>query len=340
MTCERWRFRGLKEKDVTIIGAGPAGVAAAVQLKREGFNPFLLEQDRVGGLLWNANLIENYPGFPQGIPGKKLADLLSEHLNQLYIKVNRLRVKHLSWEKGVFELRTDQGNSSEVRFRSKAVIVATGTIPRRISLEGEKENSGKKLFYEVKGLPATAGKRITIIGSGDVAFDYALSLVSPKRAFSQRRGREYSCKINLLLRGNTPNCLPVLSERVKSSDKIKLWTQATPQRIRRNGDEMILECRSADSRGEFTICSDYILVAIGRVPNIQYFSEALRGLYSEGDFSKTIGQEKVPGLWLAGDVVSGDYRQAGIAVGEGLSVGMRAARYLKEEDLTRSNKFK
>lgn len=321
----------MKEKDVTIIGAGPAGVAAAFQLKREGLDPFLLEQDKVGGLLWNANLIENYPGFPQGISGKKLANLLSEQLNQLDIKVNRQRVKHLSWEKGVFELKTDQGKSGEVRFRSKVVIAASGTIPRRIDLEGEKENSGKKLFYEVNDLPTTVGKVITIIGGGDVAFDYALNLVSSGRPFSRRRGREKGCRINLLLRCDTSGCLPVLLERVKRSNKIKLWRQTAPLRIRRKGKKMILDCCSTNSAREFALSSDYILVAIGRVPNIQYFSGTLRGLYLKRDFRKTIDQEKVPGLWLAGDVASGDYRQAGIAVGEGLSVGMRVARYLKEK---------
>ena len=323
-------------KEITIIGAGPAGIAAAIQLKREGFEPFLLEQHKVGGLLWNANLIENYPGFPDGIPGKKLAWLFSEQLKKLNIKVSRQRVKHLAWKKGFFEIETEVRKSGKNRFASRMVIVASGTIPKKISLPDGKGSFRRRFFYEINELTSTERKKITIIGGGDVAFDYALNLVSPE-VICQSGKKKRNCRVDLVFRDSSPKCLPILLVRAKRSKKIKLWPDTVPLRIREGEGKIFLDCKSnprnslAGPEKEFSLSSDYILVAIGRVLNIDFLSEELQRFYLEKDYEKEPLFQKGKGIFFVGDVVNGDYRQAGIAVGEGLACGMRIARFLKKE---------
>ncbi|HEX9912611.1 MAG TPA: NAD(P)/FAD-dependent oxidoreductase [candidate division Zixibacteria bacterium] len=320
-------------KEITIIGAGPAGVTAAIQLKREGFEPLVLEQEKVGGLLWNANLIENYPGFLGGISGKKLARLFLRQLNRLEINIVRQKVKHLSRKEGFFEIETEAGKSGKNRFSSRMVIVATGTVPKNINLPGAEDSSSKKLFYEITELPSTEGKKIIIIGGGDIAFDYALNLVSPEMLREKRKGGK-DCKIDLVFRDSSPKCLPLLLARAKKSKKINLFAKTIPLKIREKEGSVFLDCckkSSAKSGKKFSLSSDYVLVAIGRVPSIDFLSEELRSLYLQRDIGKALNRQKVSGIFFAGDVINGDYRQAGIAVGDGLACGMKIAKLLKRE---------
>lgn len=320
-------------KEIIIIGAGPAGVSTAIQLRREGLEPLILEQDKVGGLLWNANLIENYPGFPDGISGKKLAWLFSEQLKRLNIKVKKQRVKHISLKEGIFEIETEAGSSAKTKFLSRLVVVATGTVPKKINLPGAEDNSGKNLFYEITQLPSIKGRKIIILGGGDVAFDYALNLVSSE-VDKRRRNSERDCGIDLVFRDFSPRCLPILWERAKKSKKINLLSDITPLRVRGEGGKIFLDCRfsqgssSAEPEKEFTLFSDYILVAIGRIPNIDFLSDELRSMYLQKDRP---GRQKISGIFFSGDVINGDYRQVGIAVGDGLACGMSISRLLKKE---------
>ncbi|MCJ7497390.1 MAG: NAD(P)/FAD-dependent oxidoreductase [candidate division Zixibacteria bacterium] len=325
-------------KEITIIGAGPAGVASAIQLKREGFEPLVLEQKKVGGLLSNANLIENYPGFPDGISGKRLGLLLSEQLSNLRIGVKKEKVKHLTWRRGFFEIRTEMSKIRENKFMSRQVIVATGTVPKKINLPGAEDSSGKKLFYEITELPSTQGKKIIIIGGGDVAFDYALNLVSPQMLSEKSIGGT-DCKVDLVFRDPSPKCLQLLLARAKKSKKINLFPETIPLKIREKEGKVFLDCckssqnLSSKAEKKFSLSSDYILVAIGRVPSIDFLSEELRSLYLQRDAGKALNRQKVSGIFFAGDVINGDYRQAGIAVGDGLACGMRIASLLKKEKL-------
>ena len=114
-----------RETDVGIVGCGPAGIGAAIQLTRSGVDCLVFEKARVGGLLLNANLVENYPGFPQGIPGGELAHLMEKHLAVHSVSVIPLEVSSLNTGEGGFTLDTAQG-----AFRSRIAIVATGTRPK------------------------------------------------------------------------------------------------------------------------------------------------------------------------------------------------------------------
>lgn len=157
--------------DVVIIGAGPAGITAAIQLKRYGVPFALLEKGRVGGLLWNANLVENYPGFPNGISGPELVALLVQHMARLAVEVTCGEVVALDYDE--FGLLVSTQNST---YRPRCVVVATGTQPRPFSLPIS-PNARGRVVRDVVPLLNVEGKHVAIIGAGDAAFDHALNKI-------------------------------------------------------------------------------------------------------------------------------------------------------------------
>ena len=161
----------MKTEDVIIVGAGPAGLATAIQLKRYGIHPLLFERVRVGGLLHNANLVENYPGFPHGISGPRLVNLFARQAQRLNIAVIYEEVVELVYDQGVFHAKT-----SQTSYASRCVVIATGTKPLRFLNLPIPEDLSDRVFYEVFDLLQAEGKHIVVVGSGDAAFDYALNL--------------------------------------------------------------------------------------------------------------------------------------------------------------------
>jgi len=119
----------IESDEIVIIGAGPAGVTAAIQLKRYGIPFTLLEKERVGGLLWNANLVENYPGFPAGVSGPKLVGLIMKQMERIGVEVKFDSVVELQYDGNSFQIRT-----SQAEYSPRYVIVASGTRPNPIPL--------------------------------------------------------------------------------------------------------------------------------------------------------------------------------------------------------------
>lgn len=291
---------------VVIIGAGPAGIAAAIQLKRSGFQPLVLEKDRVGGLLLNANLVENYPGFPQGISGKRLVTYFKKHVNKLKIRIRKDKVKKVKAVRDGFDIITDKQ-----RLRARAVIVATGTRPRLSGFIGEVELSRQhRIHYEIKDLSVLFRKDIlTIVGGGDAAFDYALNLATRVKT------------VNIIYRGKYPKCLPLLWQRVKKVSRIKLLSETavlSAHRVRVKGKNCLIVTLKKGKKVR-SIKSDWLIVAVGREPIREYLSWPIRQAV------------RIPGLFIAGDIKRGVFRQMGIAVGDGLLAAMQTIEYLREK---------
>ena len=153
---------------VAVIGCGPAGIAAAVQLVREGHPPLVFEGKRPGGLLRNANLVENYPGCPGGISGPELVERMLAQLEEHSVEVRREEVLELVCDEKSFSLRTGSGVYAALR-----VVLAPGTRPRVLTVP---DDCRGRVFSEVAEMGDVSGKRVAIIGAGDAAFDYALNL--------------------------------------------------------------------------------------------------------------------------------------------------------------------
>jgi thioredoxin reductase len=293
----------MKAENVIIIGAGPAGLATAFQLKRYGIHPLLFERAKVGGLLLNANLVENYPGFPQGIPGTDLVSLFALQAQHLNIDVIYEEVIELSYDQGLFQARTAQKN-----YLSRVAVIASGTKPLHFTDLTIPKVLTELVFYEVYDLLQAVGKCVVIVGSGDAAFDYALNLSKQNQVIILNRSEE-------------PKCLPLLWERVQKVPAISYQAQAVICQLKKSPQGGILiECLSPAGDKQFQ--ADYLVGAIGREAKLDFLSEAL---HEQG---KVLEEQGV--LYLIGDVKNGIYRQTSIAVGEGILAAMKICRQLKE----------
>ncbi len=296
------------EVEVAIVGAGPAGIAAALQLARSGIEPLLLERERIGGLLLNANLVENYPGFPEGIPGEELARLFAQQLERVGVEVCYEEVLRLDHDGNAFLLET-----TKRRLTAEIAVLASGTKPKEFTDCAIPEEAKGRIFYEVYPLRGVRGERLAIVGAGDAAFDYALNLAS--------RGNE----VHLLNRSSQVRCLPLLWERARSIPQIHYHESTAIIGISSSDKALFLELASSGSgtRGRrWTLEVDRAIFAIGRVPRLDYLGEGLRGRLAQ--------LQEEGSLYLVGDLCRGRYRQVAIAVGDGLEAAMRIHQKLRE----------
>ena len=295
---------------VAVIGAGPAGIAAGIYLQRAGVDPLLIEKGEPGGLLRSANLVENYPGFPNGIAGEDLVGRFSEHLRRVGLEVSCAVVMKVNPLRGSFQVETDSGGLT-----SKALIVASGTRPTDIHLKGTHGLMNKRLFAEITDVPSALRKnrRAVVIGGGDAAFDYALNLSAS--------GDEV-----MIVSRSKPSCLALLRERAEARG-VEVLVGWTPESVRRLGRGVELKCRSRATAEDLK--ADFVLSACGRVQNIDFLDPSLR----RGIGKKAPPETPVPGFYVAGDVARGSQRQTGIAVGDGIRAAMLAHNFLmKKED--------
>ena len=289
--------------EVIIIGAGPAGLAAAIQLKRYGVTPLIFERADVGGLLRNANLVENYPGFPRGISGPRLVKLFIRQAQNLAIAVTHEEVIELVYKQGLFHAHTHQNS-----YASRVAVIATGTKPLPITGLPIPPEITDRVFYEVHNLLQIDGKCIVIMGSGDAAFDYALNLARKNQVI-------------LLNRGEAPKCLPLLWERAQQVSAIKYWSNVTVHKLTQApAGDILVDCQGP--AGELQFQADYLLAAIGREAQLDCLPATILQKASE--------LEEQGVLYFIGDVKNGIFRQTSIAVGEGVMAAMKIYQCLKE----------
>lgn len=280
---------------IAIIGAGPAGIAAAVQLKRYSISALIFEGGDVGGLLRNARLIENYPGFPRGITGPGLVKKLRAHLKRSDVEIVKDGVRELEYSNGEFQITTNL-----LPYTAQIVIIASGTKPIIPDSPEIPETIRDQVLYEVYPIRSVTDKRVVIVGAGDAAFDYALNL-APKN------------EVIILNRGNRVKALPVLQKDAAKSPNIKYFEDTAIKDIIESGGELLTVTSEREKR-TIEIEADYVIFAVGREPELGFVSKKL---------DKQIARLKKNGkLYLIGDVKNGIYRQAAIAGGDGVRAAM------------------
>ncbi|MFH1050977.1 MAG: NAD(P)/FAD-dependent oxidoreductase [bacterium] len=288
-------------RQVIIIGAGPAGIACAVQLKRQGIEPMIIEKNEIGGLILNANKIENYTGFPNGISGIQIAKLLKKHLEHWTIEIVYDNVVGVNFGKdGLYEIDCEYG-----LYNSEFLVIATGTKPKEVDFYIP-ENCMDKIFYEVYPLLNTKNKQITIVGSGDAAFDYALSLANNNQ-------------VRILNRTDKIKALNLLVEESRKIINIQYYQNAIITEINEIGDK--LQVTGSRNKKRYKDESDYLIFAIGREPNLDILSSLIQ--------SRKNLLLKSKKLFLIGDVKNEKYRQLSIAVGNGVKAAMEIQDSLK-----------
>jgi thioredoxin reductase len=294
------------QTQVTLVGGGPACSTAAIQLVRSGVD-ILTITEKIGGTIRNANLVENLVGFPKGINGEEYVKLLEEQLEYSKIPIIMETVKSISKMNEKYVIQTE-----EIEITSDYLIVGTGSIPCKLNINGEKEAfKSKKLFYEIYNAKKySKGKVITVIGSGDVAYDYSLNL------------SKIAKEIVIIQRTENTKSLPILQKRVEQEKKITIRVNREPYEIYTENEKVILATKTEKEVKE--IKSDLIIIAIGREPNIGFLSDDLKEEYEN--------PKEESDLYFIGDVKKGNYRQVSIAMGDGMNVAMEIVKKLSRKE--------
>jgi thioredoxin reductase/nicotinamidase-related amidase len=311
-------------QDVVIIGAGPAGVAAAVQCKRLGLGVMLMDRTgKPGGLTVNAFEIENYPGLAHPVTGPDFAARLARQLTRFKVRVHRDTVQQIRPD--ICDSRTGSvspGADSSWRvvtgsgvLQARCVVVACGTTPRPLSFIGrETVEQAECLFYEVAPLlQKWKGGRVLIVGGGEASFDYSLSIARSNGTAT------------ILCRNSIPRVRGRLAELAKREPRIRLLTSS--ELIRVQSDRDGLKGEIGPHIGDSGCCVrvavhrfDVMLVAIGRQ---SLLPTVLPDSLLRGD-----NLTPAPGLFICGDARLGSLGQAGIATGDGLFAAQQMVRLL------------
>ena len=314
----------MQKISVIIIGAGPAGLTAALQLKRFGIPALIFESKQIGGLLHNANLVENYPGFPRGVTGSKLVSLFKKQIENLGVDVIAEKVTSLEYDGESFLIKTEpfQRNGADLtgfqnlsglscnEYSAKIAIIASGTKARQFDEKIIALEAKSRVFYEVRDLLDIENQEIIIVGAGDAAFDYALNLV--------RRDN----RVTILNRGKKLRALALLVERVRQNEQINYVEEAQVRCIRSAGKQGLTVEVSRRENVEIMEAS-FILGALGRIPKLDFLDESIQTREKE-----LMGREI---LYFIGDVRNGIYRQTAIAAGDGLRAAMQIDQFFKEK---------
>jgi len=324
----------MQKTSVIVIGAGPAGLTAALQLKRFGIPFLLFEGKQIGGLLHNANLVENYPGFPNGVTGLKLVNLFRKQVEHIGVDVIAEKVLSLEFDGENFIAKTDQSEH-----HAEIAIIASGTKARQFDEKIISPEAKSCVFYEVRDLLDIDNQEIIIVGAGDAAFDYALNL-------AQRD----NC-VTILNRGTKVKALGLLAERVRKNEQINYLEDVQVKKISvperkatalepvvegRDSGQPLFDCaalRSETGAGLTVEVSQrenveimeasFILGALGRIPNLDFQGESVQSR------EKELTEREI--LYFIGDVRNGIFRQTAIAAGDGLRAAMQIDQFFKEK---------
>jgi len=299
--------------DLIIVGGGPAGITAGIYAARQNIKLLLIAKELGGQLGEKAVAIENYTGF-ESISGMELIKKFENHLKKQKIGLEEGEVIKIEKKEGVFLITTKE----KKEFESKTVIVSSGADPRPLEVPGEKEFIGRGVSYCVLcDGPMFSGKIVAVIGGGNAGFEAAIFL-------AQITKKVYILEFGEQVKADTEN-----QERVGKMENIEIITQAASKEIK--GTQFVESLIYQDRKTQElkTLKTDGIFVEIGNQPATSF----LGGLvdFNERDEIKVefeALQTKTPGLFAAGDVNVGKYKQIITACGEGAKAALATYDYL------------
>jgi thioredoxin reductase (NADPH) len=302
------------KKDIVVIGGGPAGLTASIYAKRANKDIAVLEPNLAGGQLNWSSIIENYPGFKSGINGMKLAESMKEQAQAIGVEITASKAQKIESADSNFMVISDRD-----RYKAKAVILATGAVPKKLNVPGENDFISKGVSYcATCDAPLFKNKVVAVVGGGNVALEEVLYL------------SEFASKVYLIHRREAFRAAAILEERVKRNEKIELALNKTVEAI--EGDKIVKELKLQDklTNQSKKIDIDGLFIFVGSNPNSE-----IAGDLAELDKKKFVITDesmstKSKGLFAAGDVRKKEYRQIVIAASDGAIAGLNASRYINE----------
>ena len=308
-----------KRNKVVITGSGPAGLTAAIYCARANLNPIVFEGFQAGGQLTMTTDVENFPGFPDGVMGPNLMDLLRLQAQKFGAKCIMKQVDKVDLSVRPFKIESDNQTTE-----ADTIIISTGASAKLLGIKGEEKYVGRGLstcatcdgfFYK--------DKSIHVIGGGDSAMEEAIFLT------------KFASKVTIIHRRDTLRASKIMAERAISNPKIDFIWNAEPIEFLGNDEKGIYGLAYKDNiaNKEVKINTDGVFIAIGHNPNTALFKGMLdmdsNGyLVTDSKSSRT----NVLGVFASGDVQDSVYRQAITAAGSGCMAAIDAERFLEEEN--------
>lgn len=300
---------------VIIIGGGPAGYTAGIYTARALLKPLIFEGLQPGGQLSLTTLVENYPGFPDGVQGPDLMIAMKEQAKKFGADIRQIEVTDVDFSKTPFRIKTSSGD-----FLTRTVIIATGASARMIGIESEKRLLGK-------GVSTCAtcdgaffrNQRVVVVGGGDSAMEDALFLT------------RFASSVTVIHRRDQLRASKIMQERALKNEKIKfIWNSVVEDIMDVKKDAVTgVILKNVKTGEKSNLDCDGVFVAIGHEPNTKIFKGKIE-LDEKGYIVTKNGTEtSVKGVFACGDVVDHRYRQAITAAGMGCMAAIDCERYLE-----------
>jgi len=305
-----------QKHELVVVGAGPAALTAAIYTTREDIDTLLIEKGVVGGLAAVTDIIDNYPGFSQGVHGLDLADNLRKQAERFGTKIELGEVLGVYDQDKYKKITTTDGD-----FYARAVLIATGCDYKKTGVAGENEYYARGVHYCATCDGAFyRDKRLVVIGGGNSAVQESIFLT------------RYATHIDLLVR-STIKASDVLQKELQTyvdNGKITIHLGVTPKEIVGDG-KVVTSVSAVDAKQqEHNYVTDGVFIFIGLIPNTKFLSNSSVKIDSHGFILTSSNLEtNVKGIFAAGDVRSGATMQIASASGEGATAALKIREYLE-----------
>lgn len=301
--------------DLAILGAGPAGICAAIYATRAKLNTIWLDKKFVqGGQIVDTYEVDNYPGLP-GITGLDLGEAMAGHAKKLGMKPQREPVRSIETEQGIKVIRTKKNE-----YRARAVIIACGATHRHLGIPGEEELSGMGVSYCATCDAAFFQDRtVVVVGGGNVAVEDAILL-------------SRTCKkVYLVHRRDELRAEKILQECLFACKNVELIWDSIPLSIEGTDKVEALKIQNKKTQEESFIETDGVFIAVGIVPGTEKFKDLVKLDEAGYIVAGEDGITSEPGIFAAGDIRTKNLRQVVTAVADGANAVASAQRYLLDK---------
>jgi thioredoxin reductase (NADPH) len=305
---------------VIVIGSGCAGWTAALYTARANLQPLVLTGGQPGGLLTTTSIVENYPGFPEGVDGYELMTRMQKQAERFGAHASFGSVEKVDFSKRPFALTVDGG-----KMEAETVIIATGASHRHVGLESEAKLETKGVTYCATcdgALPFFRNQPLVVVGGGDSACEEALYLT------------RFGSVIHLVHRRDALRASKIMAERALSNPKIKpVWDSVVTDIFDVKQDKVTgVKLKNVKTGAESVLNCAGVFIAIGHTPNTEIFKGQIEMDANGFIVPKRGTMTNVPGVFVAGDCADHVYRQAIMAAGTGCAAAIDAERFLTAQN--------